>query len=228
MQVTKVLFFSALALSFNAQAQVIDVSVNGKTKPPGCKASIGGAGLSWGDISWASLSPTQMTTLPRKPITLQVQCPAGTKIRSAFWATDPKAASAQTGPDTPSANHAANHEDARRIFGLGMDPVTGQKLGNFAMISTGSSFDGTQQNAQLGFAGSGDHTATAFAATDIGWAIPKDEDWTVWDSTANAPAAASMFTFSFDVEPQLNTANKITATQEVEFSGLAQFNVRYF
>jgi hypothetical protein len=220
-----VLFLVAFASTANAQT---NVTVNGTISPPGCNASFSGGGsLDWGTIPWSSLSSTVMTTLPGKAVTFQVQCPTGTLVSMAFWVVDPNKASAMTGPNTTSPNSTANHGDANRIFGIGMDPVTGQKLGNFSMISTGAAFDGTAATT-FGYTPSGTHTGTSFGQVTIGWAMNTTEDWTVWNSTTSKPASATLHTFTFNVEPQLNIKTNITATQEVPFSGVAQFNVRYF
>jgi hypothetical protein len=224
-QYFSVLFFAAFSLNANAQT---NVTVNGIIGPPGCDATFSGGGsLDWGTIPWSSLSTTAMTTLPRKAVTFQVQCPAGTQVSMALWAIDPNSSSAMTGPNTSSPNGSPNHGCATCIFGIGMDPVTGQKLGNFTMISTGAGFDGTAAT-NIGYVVTATHTSTVFTPMTIGWPIDMREDWTVWDSANNRRASATLHTFTFNVEPQLNSSTNITATQEVPFSGVAQFNVRYF
>jgi hypothetical protein len=212
------------AFSLSAQGQAT-VTVSGTITPPGCTVSFSGsAGLNWNAIPWSSLSATAMTTLPSKAVTFQVQCPPGTLVTMAFWVVDPNKSSAQTGPDT---RNSPNHSIAERIFGIGLDPGTGQKLGNFSMIGVSASFDGKPATS-FGFTGSGSHDGTSFFSQPIGWAMNTAEDWTIWDSANNKPASASVFIFNFDVEPQLNFKNKLSVTDEVSFSGAAHFNVRYF
>jgi hypothetical protein len=224
-QYFSVLFFVALSLNANAQT---NVTVNGIISPPGCNATFSGGGsLDWGAIPWSTLSTTAMTTLPGKAVTFQVQCPAGTKVSMAFWAVDPNKASAMTGPNTSSPNGTSNHGCATCIFGIGMDPVTGQKLGNFSMISISSSFDGRAATS-IGYSVTTTHTGTSFSPMSMGWPIDMREDWTVWDTANTRRASATLHIFTFNVEPQLNLRTNITATQEVPFSGVAQFNVRYF
>jgi hypothetical protein len=221
------LVLSTAAFSLGANAQT-NVTVNGKITPPGCTASFGGgANLDWGSIPWSSLSSTAMTTLPAKAVTFQVQCPVDTKVSAAFWAVDPNKSTAITGPNSTSTNGSYNHSDANRIFGIGTDPVTNKKLGNFTMISTGATFDGKQATG-FGFTKDTSHTTTDFSKVGMGWAMHTAEDWTVWDDATNKPASAATHTFTFNVEPQLNKKTEITATQEVPFAGVAQFNLRYF
>ena len=91
-----------------------------------------------------------------------------------------------------------------------------------------SSYDGVAQKSYHGYVASTAHTETAFNLAYMGDAIPRGQDWVVWNTEAGKAAVAADYTFTFDVEPQLNMRTKLTATEEVPFAGSAQFNVRYF
>ncbi|EFW11954.1 hypothetical protein SSYM_1906 [Serratia symbiotica str. Tucson] len=62
------------------------------------------------------------------------------------------------------------------------------------------------------------------------WGIPVTKKWTILKKDINIGEAAKgkVLTFDFDVVPQLNIISKITATEEVNFKGTAQFTVSYF
>ncbi len=218
----------ACATFSTAHAQSANVNVQGVITPPACSAQfVGGADLDWGVISHNSLSAATMTVLTPKNVTLQTQCEEGLTTRMAFWAADANPASAMAGVRVQGTS-TANGDDVNRVFGIGMDPVTNQKLGNFTMIPTSSSYDGTVSSTYFGWVNTSTHTETNFtrAAFD-GYGYQKNTDMTVYDTNSN-PALANTFTFSMDVVPQLNNSSAITNTQEVPFSGTAQFYVRYF
>jgi hypothetical protein len=196
------------------------------SEPSACAANIvGGGDLNWGRLSHNALSPGGMTVLDPRPITLQVQCANGQKTHVAFWATDTNPQSAMAGT---SVNGAPNGNDPARIFGLGVDPVTGQKIGNFTLVARHSTYGDTTNGSSFGYVNTLAHSATSFVAASFsGIGYGTNQEWTVLDSTGS-PALASTFTFTFDVYPQLNTSKAISNAQEVPFSGAAQFYVRYF
>lgn len=218
----------ALATTGVAHAQSANVNVQGLIVPPACSAQfVGGADLDWGSISHNSLSPTTMTVLSPKSITLQTQCDDGLTTHMAFWAVDANPQSALPGIRVPTTENT-NGEDPNRIFGIGMDPVTNQKLGNFTLIPTSTSYDGTVNQDFYGYVITSTHTETTFTSSLFrGHGYRKNTDLTVFDLNGNA-AVANTHTFSFDVYPQLNTSSAITNSQEVPFNGTAQFYVRYF
>jgi hypothetical protein len=219
------LFFTAALSSTTYAAN--NVTVGGKITPSGCTASFdGGADLDWGAIPWTTLFSTQMTTLEAKQVTLKVSCPTGSKVGMAFWVgDDPNQNSALPGPDTRSK---WNHSQVTKIFGLGADPLTKEKIGNFVIIGMNSSYDGVAQKSYYGYVSSTAHTETSFSSAYMGDAVTRGQDWAVWNTEAGKTAVAADYTFTFDVEPQLNMRTKLTATEEVPFAGSAQFNVRYF
>lgn len=229
MRISKIAVLCAMVAAGAAQAQTADISVKGKIAPPACTASfIGGGNLDWGTVSHNELSETNTTILSEKEVTLQVQCSEGQKTHIAFWATDPNKASALPGQKIPGYTNWDNGNAADRIFGLGMDPVTGKKLGNFTMISKSSAFDGTEQKTKFGYTRDMTGATNTFTLSDFGWGYMWNEQWTVLGADNAKPAAANTFTFTFGVYPQLNKKTEITGTQEVPFAGTAQFNVRYF
>jgi hypothetical protein len=209
------------------------ISVAGKIIPPACIAAfVGGAHLDWGTVRWASLDATKMTTLEAKQVTLRVQCPEHEKAGMAFRVgADPNEASALSGPDTRTAGGAANHSEPGAIFGIGADPVTLEKLGNFTMTGIQSSHDGIASNLAYGIAADHSSRAAGFAPVSVERLLYREGreavDWTAWDETVGKPALAAVYTFTFKIEPQLNSRSKLSATQEVPFSGAVQFNVRY-
>lgn len=214
-----------------AQAANTAVNVKGKITPPACSADISeGADLDWGSIAHSDLSDTDFTVLSAKPATIKVSCEDDTKTRIAFWATDANIASAIAGKKVPNTT-GNNGNELRRVFGIGLDPVTGKQIGNFTMIGKTSSYDGTENNTYLGYTDSGSaHNVVNFAAKlfSEGWAIGSHQEWTVLDNTSKQAVSASEFTFTFDVVPQINKKSQITNAQEVPFAGTAQFFVRYF
>ncbi|WP_322011220.1 DUF1120 domain-containing protein [Paraburkholderia sp. J12] len=212
-----------------AHAQSTNVNVQGLIVPPACSAQFaGGADLDWGTISHNSLSDKTMTVLKSKSVTLQTQCDDGLTTHMALWAVDANPQSALTGIRVPGTN-GLNGDDSTRIFGIGMDPLTNQKLGNFTMIPTTSSYDGTVNSKNYGFVRTSTHTETNFSTSSFtdNSGYETNTDHTVVDA-ANNPAVANTFTYSFDVYPQLNKKSAISNSQEVPFNGTAQFYVRYF
>jgi type 1 fimbria pilin len=227
--ITRSAVLCAFAAAGAAHAQSANVTVQGLIVPPACSAQfVGGAELDWGSISHNSLSATTMTVLSHKDVTLQVSCDQGLTTHMALWAVDANPQSALVGIQIPESN-SLNGNDATRIFGIGMDPITGKKLGNFTMIPTSSSYDQNVSSANYGFVQTSTHTETSFNVTPFkgSGAYQLTTDHTILDS-ANKPALASTFTYTMSVYPQLNTSSAITNAQEVPFSGAAQFYVRYF
>lgn len=225
MHYSKLFLMTSLMVAGSAHAANPTINVSGKITPPACSASIvGGEDLVWDPISHNSLSDTTFTVLEAKPATLKVQCDNGLKTHMAFWAKDANATSAIAGVMVPGTS-LPNGNAAERIFGIGMDPVTNKKIGNFTLIAKSSSFDSTENSTELGFGGRG---AVKFSSAVFGWGYKLTEDWTVLDVGTHLPAEANTFTFAFDVVPQINKKSEITNAQEVPFAGTAQFFVRYF
>lgn len=229
MRYSKYLILGAMMAAGTAQAANTAINVQGKITPPACNAEMSvGADLNWGDIPHSTLNANDMTVLDAKTATLKVTCEPETKTSIAFWVTDANSASALVGKKIGTGGNNGN--DANRIFGIGFDPVTTKKLGNFTLIGKTSSFDGTENSTNFGYIDNGSaHNATNFAVMPFsqGWGMGLPQEWTVLDTTSK-PASASDFTFTFDVVPQLNKKSEITNAQEVPFAGTAQFFVRYF
>lgn len=215
---------SGILLCTSATASM-DINVHGVIAPNACSATvIGGGNLDWGITQHESLNQTKLNTFPAKQVTLQFNCPSDQSV--AFWAIDPNASSAMVGTNT--GGHTG-HADANRIFGLGMDPVTGNKLGNFTLSPISSTVDGTTNKTSFGYQLSGSHSGTTFLRVlNSAWSYSKAEDWTPWDENTSKPAVGKSFAWVFDVEPQLNKGNMITNAQQVDWQGTAQINVRYY
>jgi len=214
-----------MAASYGAVANPT-INVSGKIAPPACSASIvGGESLDWGSVSHNSLSENEFTVLPAKQATLQVQCEQGLTTHIAFWAVDSNPGSAIAGKNVNGIG--SNGNDSNRIFGIGKDPVTGKNIGNFTLAGKTSSYDGTVNDKKYGWTGGSGHNSTAFSSQNMGWGYKFSEDWTVIDDKDKA-VAANLFTFTFDVVPQINKKSQITNAQEVPFACKAQFFVRYF
>ncbi|MDC7871271.1 hypothetical protein TH60_17415 [Pantoea ananatis] len=223
---------TVLALSFTTSALFChtamagtDINVHGIIAPNACTANVvGGEALDWGITQHEDLNQTELNTFAAKQVTLQVSCPSEQKV--AFWATDPNASSALLGVNT---NNRKGHADSTRIFGLGMDPVTGNKLGNFTISPVSSTVDGVTNTTSFGYQNGGAHNSTAFSRVlNADWSYKISEDWTPWNETTSAPASGKVISWVFDVEPQLNAGNMITNAQRVDWQGTAQINVRYF
>lgn len=231
MRSAKIFLLGTMLAAGTAQAANTAVNVTGKITPPACSADISeGADLDWGNIPHSDLKDNTFTVLSAKPATLKVSCEDDTKTRIAFWATDANMASAIAGIKVPNTS-GNNGDELRRVFGIGLDPITGKPIGNFTLIGKTSSYDGTENNTYLGYTDSGgSHNVVNFAAKVFseGWAIGNHQEWTVLDNTTRQAVSASEFTFTFDVVPQINKKSQITNAQKVPFSGTAQFFVRYF
>lgn len=227
MRSSKIFLITSLMVASSAYADDVTVKVKGKITPPACQATIvGGETLDWGTISHSDLS-SGFTFLPRKEVMLKIQCDAGLTTKMSFYTKDGNAASAMPGGRVPGTS-LDNGESPERIYGIGMDPVTNEKIGNFTLVSKTSSYDGTENKTQFGFAGKGSGASTGVFATAVfGWGQNHNEEWTVLDDKGQ-PASANVFTFTFDAVPQINFKSKITNTQEVLFSGSAHFTVAYF
>lgn len=203
----------------------MDINVHGVIAPNACTASIvGGDSLDWGITQHESLNQTTLNNLSKKQVTLQVSCPSAQSV--AFWATDPNENSAMVGEDT---SNRRGHADPARIFGLGMDPVTGNKLGNFTITPVSTTVDSETNSTSFGYQNSGSHDGTTFQRVlNSAWSYKKTEDWTPWDEANKKPASGRSIQWVLDIEPQLNKGNQITNAQRVEWQGTAQVNVRYF
>ncbi|WP_159378405.1 DUF1120 domain-containing protein [Pantoea dispersa] len=209
----------------NSSFAAMDINVHGAIAPNACTASvIGGDSLDWATTQHENLKQKDFNTLPKKQVTLHVSCPSAQSV--AFWATDPNENSAMVGRNTSTQ---VGHADNLRIFGLGMDPVTRNKLGNFTISSVSSTVDGVTNATSFGYRNSGSHNSTNFSrAQNSAWSYNKTEDWTPWDEGANRPAAGKSISWLLDIEPQLNKGDLISNAQKTEWQGTAQINVRYF
>lgn len=219
------LSLSGSVLLANSAFAAMDINVHGVIAPNACTASIiGGDSLDWGITQHENLNQTDFNTFPKKQVTLQVSCPSAQSV--AFWATDPNETSAMVGKNTSTQT---GHADITRIFGLGMDPVTQNKLGNFTITPVSSTVDGVTNSTSFGYQNSGSHDSTNFLKVlNSAWSYKKTEDWTPWDEATNKPATGKSISWLLDIEPQLNKGNQITNAQRVEWQGTAQVNVRYF
>ncbi|MEW5561944.1 DUF1120 domain-containing protein [Enterobacter asburiae] len=231
MNIYKLAVLSTIMATGSVLAANPTINVSGKITPPACHANIAGDGnLVWDPISHNSLSNTAFTALEAKPATLQITCESGLTTRMAFWSVDANASSAAPGIKVPGTS-GSNGENAARIYGIGLDPVTNNKIGNFSLIGKTSSYDGTENNQTVGYVDNGSgHNTESFGVANLtqGWGLGSTQEWTVLDVTSKTPALANSFTFTFDVVPQINKKSQITNAQEVPFSGSVQFFVRYF
>lgn len=203
----------------------MDINVHGIIAPNACTATVmGGEALDWGITQHESLNQTTLNNFPSKQVTLQVSCPSAQSV--AFWAIDPNENSAMIGQDIDGRK---GHSDIARIFGLGMDPVTGNKLGNFTINPVSSTVDGNTNSTSFGYQNGGAHDGTVFQrVNNSDWSYKKTEDWTPWDENNNKPASGKSISWLLSIEPQLNKGNMITNAQRVDWQGTAQVNVRYF
>lgn len=223
----KVATLFTLIATTSVQADGSTINVSGKITPPACSAIVnGGDNLVWDPISHNSLNASTFTVLPAKPITLQVACDSGLMTHIAFWVTDPNRATAISGIQIPNTICNSGN-DINRAFGLGIDPLTSKMIGNFTLVGRSSTYDGTSNTTNFGYTSGAGHSSTSFSAWPVACGYNFNEDWTVLDSTSK-PASANLFTFTFDVVPQINNSTQITNAQEVPFTGAAQFYVRYF
>ena len=228
MRYSKLLLVSTIMAAGSTYAAGPNINVSGKILPPACSASMaGGDNLVWDPISHNTLSDSDFTLLEAKEATLQVHCDDGLSTHIAFWATDANKDSAIPGRRAPATNNLPNGDAADRIFGIGFDPVeTKNKIGNFTLIGKSSSYDGTVNSITYGYNNS--KSSNLFAQALFGHGYNFSEEWTVVQEGTNIPAAANMFTFTFDVVPQINRKPLITNSQTVDFAGSAQFFIRYF
>ncbi|WP_223815732.1 MULTISPECIES: DUF1120 domain-containing protein [Pantoea] len=224
-KVVTALSITGAFLLANPSFAAMDINVHGVIAPNACTASvIGGDSLDWGITQHENLNQTSFNTFPKKQVTLQISCPSAQSV--AFWATDPNENSAMVGQNTSTQS---GHADSSRIFGLGMDPVTGNKLGNFTITPVSSTVDGVTNSTSFGYQNSGAHDSTAFTRVlNSAWSYKKTEDWTPWDEATGKPASGKSISWVLDIEPQLNKGNQITNAQQVDWQGTAQVNVRYF
>lgn len=226
MRYSKLLLVSTIMAAGSAYAAIPTINVSGKILPPACSANmVGGDNMVWDPISHNELSDTNFTLLVAQEATLQVHCADGLKTHVAFWAIDANPSSAVPGAKVPGTN-LPNGNVTDRIFGIGVDPVTGGKIGNFTLIGKSSSYDGTVNDNNYGYNTS--KTSNTFALASFGNGYRFAEEWTVVEEGTNNPASANAFTFVFDVVPQINIKRLISNNEEVDFAGSAQFFVRYF
>lgn len=216
---------TGIILTGSSAYSATNINVHGIIAPNACIATIvGGDNLDWGITQHASLNQKAFNNFPAKKVTLQFNCPSPQSV--AFWAVDPNQDSVMVGQNTDGRT---NHADINRAFGLGFDPVTGNKLGNFTLNPVSTTVDGVTNSTTFGYTASGAHNGTAFGRVNTkDWAYNKKEDYTPWDQGTNKPASGQSISWVFDVEPQLNHGEMITNAQQVDWQGTAQVNVRYF
>lgn len=217
----------AILMASNAYSAP-NINVHGIIAPNACTATVvGGENLDWGITQHASLKQKEFNLFPAKQVTLQFNCPSKQSV--AFWATDPNESSVQVGPNSGGR---INHAEVNRGFGLGFDPVTKNKLGNFTLNPVSTTVDGVTNTESFGYRAGGMHNETTFSRVlTKSWAYNKTEDYTPWDDKkegGSGPAAGQSISWTFDIEPQLNRGDMITNAQQVDWRGTAQINVRYF
>ncbi|MFP1767632.1 DUF1120 domain-containing protein [Lonsdalea quercina] len=224
-KIAAVLSISSSVLLCGNAYSAMNINVHGIIAPNACIATIvGGDNLDWGITQHARLKQKSLNNFPAKKVTLQFNCPSDQSV--AFWATDPNQDSALVGENIDGRT---GHADVNRIFGLGFDPVTGNKLGNFTLNPVSTTVDGITNDTSFGYMVSGAHNGTAFGRVlTKSWAYKKTEDYTPWNETTNKPAVGKSFSWVFDIEPQLNNGEMITNAEQVDWQGTAQVNVRYF
>lgn len=216
---------SALA-PFIAQAAT-DINVKGVIGPSACVVDVpSGNDLDWGTIPWETLNKDTFTTLAPKTATITINCPQGTTTNTAMWIVDADPTSALVGINNSGRT---DHGDSGRIFGIGIDPVTKNKIGNFVLNPVSTNVDGVVNTTNFGYNRDAvNHTAIpGNVALMSRWAYYKAEEWSPI-GVGNKPATGTSFTWTFNVEPQINKASQISATTQVPWSGTAQVNVRYY
>lgn len=216
----------AALVPFVSQAAT-DINVRGVIGPSACVVDVPtGTDLDWGTISWDTLNKTDFTTLSPKTATITVNCPEGTTTKTAMWIVDADPTSAMVGSNNAGRT---DHGDRGRIFGIGTDPVTKNKIGNFVLNPVSTVVDGVSNTTNFGYnRDAANHTATPNSVALMSkWAYYTAEEWSPLDSSRQ-PASGTSFTWTFNVEPQINKASQISATTQVPWNGTAQVNVRYF
>ncbi|MCF5657023.1 DUF1120 domain-containing protein [Pseudomonas poae] len=204
-----------------------DINVKGVITPSACTVNIPtGNDLDWGEIPWDSLNKTDFTTLTAKPATIVINCPEGTTTKTAMWIVDADPSSALVGKNSAGRT---DHGDSGRIFGIGIDPVTKNKIGNFVLKPVSTTVDGVTNTTNFGYnRDAANHMSTPSSrALMSNWAYYTAEEWSPLDASNN-PASGTSFTWNFEVEPQINKASQINATTQVPWNGTAQVNVRYY
>lgn len=217
--------FAALA-PFIAHA-ASEINVKGIITPSACTVNVPtGNDLDWGEITWDSLSKTDFTTLPAKTARIDINCPEGTTTKTAMWIVDADPTSAMLGKNSAGR---IDHADSGRIFGIGFDPVTKKKIGNFVLKPVSTIVDGATNTASFGYnRDAANHMSTPSSrALMSNWAYYTKEEWSPLDAT-DKPASGNSFTWNFEVEPQINIASQISANTQVPWNGTAQVNVRYY
>jgi len=129
---------SALA-PFIAQAAT-DANVKGVIGPSACFVDVpSGNDLDWGSIPWETLNKDTFTTLVPKTATITINCPQGTTANTAMWIVDADPTSALVGINNSGRT---DRGDSGRILGIGIDPVTKNKIGNFVLNPVSINVDG--------------------------------------------------------------------------------------
>ena len=204
-----------------------EISVRGVIGPSACVVDVAsGTDLNWGTINWDQLNKTDFTTLPAQRATISINCPQGTTTKTAMWIVDADPASAMLGKNNSGR---VDHAASGRAFGIGIDPVTKNKIGNFVLNPVSTTVDGNTNSTNFGYnRDSANHRSVPSSVASMStYAYYSAEEWSPLDAK-NSPASGTSFTWTFDVEPQINLASQISATTEVPWSGTAQVNVRYF
>lgn len=215
-------------MAWQVYADNTSIHVHGSISPPTCQVNLQGlTQLDWGNISIFTLKENDYTTLPKKNITMQVDCHNLAVTRMAFWIADTNPGEVMIGRNTDGR---INHANRASAFNMGVDPYTHKPIGNYTIQPTSLMVDGRRSFA-VGYTVGGDHLNTVFNNSKpyfVG-AYNQGEDWTIWDTSRAKPESGSVFTINFAVEPQLNKVINLTSADAISWkNGVAQFNVRYF
>lgn len=220
MKVSRIALATLAALTLSSQAQALELTVKGKITPPACHAEMDGGGvLTWEPIAHKDLEANDFHKLERKDATLKITCDNETQASFAVQT--------EKSDDTAIVGGGGQHA-ADRIFGIGTDPVTNKKLGNFIMLHKAGSYD----DVEVTRFGAGSRLQASDIYDQVLWTRgyatkTASEEYTILDQTTAKPASASVFTYTWAIEPALNKKSEITSTQEVPFEGKAILTVRY-
>ncbi|MFC3816555.1 DUF1120 domain-containing protein [Lysobacter sp. GCM10012299] len=218
MKLRSIVLAGVIALAFAPAAfasSQADLTVTGTITPGACIPSLDGGGkIDLGQIAAASLSATDLTTLPSQSITLSVHCPEAATF--AIRAQDNRAGSSfATGGDG--------------FFGLGAAPG-GEKIGGYSLHVVSGSV--TVDSAS---------TAYGMSSTDVGatWthygaggtAAPGSNGVRIiaFAKTAGetTPSAIKDAAMTLQVSPMIVARSQLPTADEITIDGSATLEVVY-
>lgn len=222
--------FAALAASVSARAaDTAELQVKGTIRPAACILTLGAGGtVDYGYITNAQLSASAATVLPRKTVSLTINCPNGA-AKVGVTLTDNRKDSVVSGIVRNMNFNGASPSDYQ-AFGLGT--VNGKKLGAYVV-----QIDAVTKDPQSG-ASAGGYAVTRSFNGGTTWHMPQVTVPSFFDAgeikawstnTASpSPSAVTSVNTTLTVQAVLEKIGNLPTGNNIPLDGSATLEMRYF